>query len=110
MSNYIYILTDANRKCLHVGTTQDLQNAIKTYKELYGLFFDSNAPVSRLVYKEEFLSEESSLKRFEELKGFTRMQKERLIRRHNPNWVDLSVVRPINIFRGARSTEQIMRR
>lgn len=93
MQHHIYILTDINRKSLHVGTTSDLNEAVKTYREMYTLFFDAGSQISRLVYKETYASEEAALMRFEELKNYTRMQKERLIRRHNPDWVDMSLIR-----------------
>jgi len=99
MQHHIYILTDANRKCLHVGTTSDLNEAMNTYREMYALFFDGGSPISRLVYKETYHDEEAALMRFEELKNYTRMQKERLIRRHNPDWVDMSLSRPIRTMR-----------
>ncbi|MBK1439298.1 GIY-YIG nuclease family protein [Parapedobacter sp. ISTM3] len=98
MNNYIYILTDCNRTCLHVGMAQDLERAIKTYREAPGLFFDACAKVSRLVYHEALPTEESALRRFRELSTYTRMQKEKLIRKYNPNWVDLGLVRPLNAF------------
>src|SRR5690606_42043371 len=91
MNNYIYILTDSNRSCLHIGMAQDLDRAIRTYKTMTGIFFDSRPQVSRLVYYETCLSEEAALRRFSELSRYTRMQKERLIRKHNPNWVDLGL-------------------
>ncbi len=91
MNNYIYILTDSNRSCLHVGMTDDLQKAAKTYRELRGLFFDAAPHVSRLVYHETCPTEGDALRRFKELSCYTRMQKERLIRRHNPNWLDLGI-------------------
>ncbi|MFB2118474.1 GIY-YIG nuclease family protein [Parapedobacter sp. 2B3] len=94
MNSYIYILTDSNRNCLHVGLTDDLEKAAKTYRELTGLFFDSPSSVSRLVYHEVLLNGEQALRRFKELSQYTRMQKERLIRRHNPNWLDLGIASP----------------
>ncbi len=93
MRHHIYILTDVNRKSLHVGTASDLNEAVKTYKEMYALFFDAGSQISRLVYKETYADEEAALIRFEEIKNYTRMQKERLIRRHNPDWVDMSLTR-----------------
>lgn len=106
MSNHIYILTDSNRQCLHVGTTQDLQETTKTYKELYGLFFDAGSKIFRLVYQESYPTADAATKRFEELKCYTRTQKERLIRKNNPNWVDLSLVRPLKIFK-PKSTDNV---
>ena len=96
MNNYIYILTDSNRNCLHVGMTNDLLTAKNTYKELPGLFFDACSKISRLVYHEALPSEMAALRRFKELSGYTRMQKERLIRKHNPNWVGLGMTTSVN--------------
>jgi len=89
MDNYVYILTDSNRRCLHVGMTDNLYNAANTYQELTELFFGGSPKVSRLVYHEVHPSPETALSRFTELSGYTRMQKEKLIRKHNPNWVNL---------------------
>ncbi len=99
MSNYIYMLTDCNRTCLHVGMTDDLNKAATTYKELSGLFFDACSKVSRLVYHETFPTEAAALRRFKELSTYTRMQKERLIRKYNPNWTDLGLARTLHVLR-----------
>lgn len=95
MEHHLYILTDINRTSLHVGTTHNLDDAVKTYRDMYALFFDANSRISRLVYRETFATEEETIKRFEEVSQYTRMQKERLIRRTNPDWVDISIVRPM---------------
>jgi len=92
MNNYIYILTDSNRNCLHVGMTDNLPQAAKTYRELTGLFSDAGANVSRLVYYETLPDNPAALRRFNEVSRYTRMQKERLIRRRNPNWLNLEFV------------------
>lgn len=89
MNTYIYIVTDSNRNCLHVGMTDDLQQAAKTYRTLNDLFFNAASRASRLVYHEAFSDEAEALRRFKELSRYTRMQKERLIRRRNPNWLNL---------------------
>ncbi len=91
MNNYIYILTDSNRNCLHVGMTDDLEQAAKTYQQFNGLFFDGRSIASRLVYYEMFSSNADALRRFNEVSRYTRMQKERLIRKRNPNWLDLGI-------------------
>jgi len=96
MSTYIYILTDCNRTYLHVGMADDLSKAANTYARLSGLFFDACSKVSRLVYHEKYPSEEVALARFNELSKYTRMQKERLIRKHNPNWVNLGPTKPLH--------------
>lgn len=91
MKQFVYILTDCNRKCLHVGLTDNLLKTTTFYKEHKQLFFDSTAKVSRLVYFEEFTCDEAALLRFNTLCIFTRSQKERLIRLLNKDWVDLSL-------------------
>ncbi len=90
MNNYVYILTDSNRNCLHVGMTDDLQQAASTHRELKGFFSDVCSGMSRLVYYEMLPGSAEAVRRFNEVSRYTRMQKERLIRRRNPNWLDLS--------------------
>ncbi|HLT41687.1 MAG TPA: hypothetical protein VKZ95_03205 [Sphingobacteriaceae bacterium] len=90
MKKHIYILTDTNRSSLHVGYTEDLLKTVDLYKEKRALFFDFGSITSRLVYFEEFTSEELAIMRFNELSVYTRPQKERLIRSINPNWADLT--------------------
>lgn len=91
MKQFVYILTDCNRKCLHVGLTDDLLKTVSFYKEHKQLFFDAASQVSRLVYFEEFNREDLAMNRFKLLAVFTRSQKERLIRSANKDWLDLSL-------------------
>lgn len=91
MKRFVYILTDCNRQCLHVGLTDDLIRTMAFYKEHKQLFFDATARVSRLVYFEEIDTEELSMSRFNLLSTFTRSQKERVIRASNKDWQDLSL-------------------
>src|SRR5690606_5669434 len=95
MSNYIYILTDTNRNCLHVGMTDDLQQAAATHRQFNGLFFDGHSITPRLVYYETFPSSADALRRFNEASRYTRRKKARLIRRRNPNWLNLGI-RPVS--------------
>jgi len=81
MNTHIYILTDSNRTCLHVVELPDTTG---------DTIPDPLSNASRVVYQESLTSEESARKRFEELSRYTRMQKERLIRKHNPNWMNLN--------------------
>ncbi len=103
MGKYLYILTDSNRTCLHIGLTDNLRNATNTYRQLPGLFFDACSKVSRLVYHEACSSEEVAMQRFNEVSRYTRMQKERLIRRYNPNWVDLGLIKPLSVLKPTTS-------
>ncbi len=91
MKKFVYILTDRNRNSLHVGMSADLMKTLEFYKQMPSLFFDSGNQLTRLVYFEEFKTEAQALSRFKTLSRFTRMQKERLVRSCNPDWVDLTI-------------------
>ena len=94
MSTYVYILTDSNRKNLHVGITTELIHAVAAHRELTTLLSGTLPVASRLIYHEAHASQTAALARFNELNRYTRMQKERLIRRQNPNWINLSQTPP----------------
>ncbi|WP_432711939.1 GIY-YIG nuclease family protein [Pedobacter sp.] len=91
MKKFVYILTDRNRTSLHVGMSADLMKTLDFYKQMPSLFFDMGQQLSRLVYFEEFKAESQALHRFKMVSRFTRMQKERLVRSCNPDWVDLTI-------------------
>ena len=91
MKKFVYIVTDRNRTSLHVGMSSDLIKTLDFYKQMPSLFFDSGQQLTRLVYFEEFKTESQALGRFKLISRFTRMQKERLVRSCNPEWVDLTI-------------------
>lgn len=76
MKYYILILTDNNRNTLNVSMLNE--------NEIYGV-----VGRQRLIYQEIHESLGAAKSRLQELQGYTRMQKERIIRRSNPNWVNL---------------------
>jgi putative endonuclease len=90
MKKIVYIVTDRNRTTLHVGMSADLMKTLDFYKKMPNLFFDSAQQLTRLVYFEEFRTEEQALSRFKTVSRFTRAQKERLVRGCNPDWIDLT--------------------
>ena len=91
MNSFIYIITDRNRNCLHTGMCTDLLKTLDFYSQMPNLFFDSAQQLNRLVYFEEFTNEEMAMKRFKHVSTFTRMQKEKMIRSVNADWVDLTI-------------------
>src|SRR5690606_36052247 len=91
MKKFVYVITDRNRASLHVGMSSDLIKTLDFYKQMPCLFFDSSQQLTRLVYFEEFKTEAQALSRFKQVSRFTRMQKERLVRSCNPDWVDLTI-------------------
>lgn len=90
MKKFVYIVTDRNRTSLHVGMSADLMKTLEFYKQMPNLFFDSSQQLTRLVYFEEFKTEVQALGRFKTVSRFTRLQKERLVRSCNPDWIDLT--------------------
>ena len=91
MKKFVYIVTDRNRTSMHVGMSSDLIKTLDFYKQMPNLFFDNGQQLTRLVYFEEFKSEAQALARFKIISRFTRMQKERLVRSCNPDWIDLTI-------------------
>ncbi|WP_276088423.1 GIY-YIG nuclease family protein [Pedobacter sp. JY14-1] len=91
MKKFVYIVTDRNRTSLHVGMSADLLKTLDFYKQMPSLFFDNGQQLTRLVYFEEFKTEAQALGRFKQMSRFTRMQKERVVRSCNPDWIDLTI-------------------
>ncbi len=89
MKKYVFIITDRNRNSLHVGMSADLLKTMDFYSEMPCLLFDPGQQLNRLVYFEEYDSEQLANQRFMLINQFTKMQKERLIRSVNANWIDL---------------------
>ena len=87
---YVYLVTDRNRSSLHVGMSTDLIKTMTFYRQMPNLFFDSGQQLTRLVYFEELTSESAALQRFNLISKFTRIQKDRMIRIVNPDWIDLT--------------------
>lgn len=89
-SRYLYFTTNSNRTEIKIGITTDLLNFVKNSKNCPDLFLGFVENNSRLVYFEEYTDQEAAKKRFMELNRWTKTQKERLIRKYNQNWIDLS--------------------
>lgn len=90
MKNIVFIVTDRNRNNLHVGLSADLIKTMNFYRKMPNLFFDAGQQLTRLVYFEELSSETMAQERFKMINQFTRMQKEKMIRSVNPDWIDLT--------------------
>ena len=88
---FVYLVTDRNRSCIHVGMSSDPMKTMSFYRQMPNLFFDSGQQLTRLVYFEELNSESLALERFKLISKFTRIQKDRMIRSVNPDWIDLTI-------------------
>ena len=87
--HFIYITSDANRIYLEAGYCQDLDLQLFEIQQAKSNFMNSTPKFSRIVYMEEYESFEAAQKRKMELNSYTKMKKERLIRRKNPNWLGI---------------------
>ena len=88
---FVYLVTDRNRNSIHVGMSTDLMKTMTFYRQMPNLFFDAGQQLTRLVYFEELSTEGSAKERFNLINKFTRIQKDRLIRAVNPDWIDLTI-------------------
>lgn len=88
---FVYLVTDRNRSCIHVGMSSDLMKTMSFYRQMPNLFFDAGQQLTRLVYFEELNSENLAMERFKLISKFTRIQKDRMIRSVNPDWIDLTI-------------------
>jgi putative endonuclease len=61
------------------------------YKKMPSLMFDASQQLTRLVYFEELNDEASATVRFNILNKYTHIQKERMVRSVNRDWLDLTV-------------------
>ncbi|MVZ60481.1 hypothetical protein [Sphingobacterium humi] len=86
---HLYIRTDANRRFLQPGITQNLMSLQQELQEGQACALFPQAVLNRIVYIESFNSELEANRRLQELSGLGRMVRERLIRKSNPNWLSL---------------------
>ncbi|QBQ41513.1 GIY-YIG nuclease family protein [Sphingobacterium psychroaquaticum] len=87
--NIVYILTDSNRAYLEVGQCTDIVTQINVIKDAKSALFPNAAKLTNLVYIEVFQTAEQAQARATQMQQFTRMQREKLIRLKNPNWLNL---------------------
>ena len=74
---YTYILRLSNNQ-YYVGTTVNLQHRVKEHNSGIDIFTRKHLPVT-LVYFEEYPTEEQAVAREKQLKGWSRVKKEKLI-------------------------------
>ena len=88
----VYITTDANRVYLEAGYCEDITIKLMELQNSGSSFMIRGPKFSRIVHTEEFDSFEKAERRRLELNGYTRMQKEKIIRRYNPNWLSIHAI------------------
>ncbi len=85
---YVYILTNKTKTVLYIGVTNNLKERIyfhrnplpfsKSFTKKYKCFY--------LLYYEHFFNVEDAIKREKQIKGWSRLKKEKIINVFNPDW------------------------
>lgn len=88
-SYYVYILTNKTTSVRYIGVTNDLIRRIYEHKNKLIKGFTSKYNVDRLVYFENTGDITAAISREKQLKGWTRIKKEALIKNINPLWNDM---------------------
>lgn len=79
MKYYTYILLCANNK-YYVGHTSNLEMRFEYHSKKYGAKFTAQNKPLEIVWSQEFDLELDSIRREKQIKGWSRVKKENLIR------------------------------
>lgn len=90
---FVYIVTNMNKTVLYIGVTNDLKRRL--FEHEYDSLnekrhFTGKYNVIYLIYYERFDYIEQAIMREKEIKGWTRIKKEKIISEFNPEWVFLN--------------------
>lgn len=86
---FVYIVTNKNKSVLYIGVTNDLERRLFEHEQdslNEKSHFTGKYNAFYLVYWERFEEVEQAIDREKEIKGWTRMKKQRLISELNPKW------------------------
>ncbi len=87
---YVYILTNYNETTFYIGVTNDIKRRMYEHKNKLLDGFSNNYNLNKLVYVETTESIEDAIKREKQLKRWHRDWKINLIKKTNPEFIDLS--------------------
>lgn len=85
---YVYILTNKIKTVLYTGVTNDLKIRLYWHQnpEAIDKHFTTKYRCFYLIYFEQFSDIETAIKREKQIKGWTRIKKNNLIKGFNPTW------------------------
>lgn len=86
---YVYILTNYNKTVLYIGITNNLRIRLYQHNNPTAedkLHFTTRYKCFYLVHYEHFQDVEQSIAREKQIKGYSRMKKDKLITDFNSNW------------------------
>jgi len=82
-------MTNYNETVLYTGITSDLNKRVYEHKNKLREGFTKNYNVTKLVYFECFDNIENAIIREKQIKAGSRNKKLELIKKFNPDWIDL---------------------
>ena len=88
---YVYILTNWNDKVMYVGVTGDLKRRLYEHKNKLVDGFTKTYNVNKLVYYETYSDPDSAIRREKQIKGLTRLKKNAIVEKENPDYHDISL-------------------
>lgn len=87
---YVYILAN-NSGTLYIGVTNNISRRVYEHKQKLVEGFTKKYNVDKLIYFEECSNIYDAIQREKQLKGWTRAKKLALIKKVNPELVELEV-------------------
>lgn len=88
---YVYILTNKNNTTLYIGVTNNIVKRLFEHRTRLIEGFTKRYRLKKLVYLEEYNDVNEAIAREKQLKNWHREWKLNLIRKVNPEFIDLSV-------------------
>jgi putative endonuclease len=88
-SYFVYIVASPSRT-IYIGITNDLRRRVHEHKMKETPGFTATYHIDRLVWFQEFSEVDAAISRENQLKGWRRDKKIKLIESMNPSWDDLS--------------------
>jgi putative endonuclease len=89
MGGWVYIMTNGPHGTLYIGVTADLAARVFAHREGRGSAFWRKHGLTRLAYVERHEAITDAIAREKTMKKWKRQWKLRLIRKDNPDWLDL---------------------
>ncbi len=92
---YVYILTNKTKTVLYTGMTNDLKTRVYQHQNPDALSrsFTTRYRCYYLIYHENYRDVHTSIKREKQIKGWSRIKKEALISKINPDWMFIDATR-----------------
>ena len=88
---WVYIITNKYNTVLYTGLTNDLSTRLWEHREKRNpQSFSAHYKLFKLIYFESFEWQIHAVRREKYIKGKTRQWKNELIKKFNPEWLDLT--------------------